>query len=97
MECAHLYEHNPHGRAASNNQHRFSVIVWCAVDGEQLTESYIFSQSVTSDTYANVLQHELRILFENIPLRIRRHVSYSMTQHPLISVASSRSIRTAIA
>ena len=40
---SHLWDHdNPHGTVKSYYEHRFSVNVWCAVTGDQLTGSYIF-------------------------------------------------------
>jgi len=69
---SHLWDHdNPHGTVESNYQHRFSVNVWCAVIGDQLTGPYIFPQRLTGDIYANCLQDELPALVGNVTLQIR--------------------------
>jgi hypothetical protein len=68
---SHLWDRsNPHGTVASNYQHCFSES--CGVIGDQLNGPYIFSQRLTGDIYANVLQHELSALLENIPLKTRQ-------------------------
>ena len=51
-------------------------VVWCGVFGDQLIGPYIFSQRLTRGIYANVLQDQLPVLLDSIPLQTRRQMSY---------------------
>ena len=74
---SHLWDRdNPHGFVESIYQHRFSINVWCGVNGDHLNGPYIFPQLLTGDTYAKVLQDELPALLKNVPLQTRRHMYY---------------------
>jgi hypothetical protein len=59
-----------HGSVESSSQQRFSLYVWCGVFGVEIIGPYIFLQNLTGDIYADVLQHELSALLENVPLQI---------------------------
>jgi len=64
---SHLWDHSkPHGTVAGNYQNGFSAM--CGVTGNQMIGLNVFPQRLTGDIYANVLQHELPALLENVPL-----------------------------
>jgi hypothetical protein len=73
----HLWDRdNPHGTVERNDQHSFSVNMWCGVIGDQLIGPYIFLKRLTGDIYPNFLQAELPALLENVSLQTRRQMYY---------------------
>jgi hypothetical protein len=74
----------------SNYGYHISVNKSCDVGGK-LNEPNTFPHGLTGDVYANILQHELSVLLEDVPLR-KRHQTYHY-QHVGTPLNSSRVIR----
>ena len=50
--------------------------MWCGDIDDQLTGPYIFQQRLAGNIYTHVLQDELPVLLENVPLQTRRQMYY---------------------
>lgn len=73
----HLWaKENPHGTLVGLSQHRFSVNVWCGIVDGYLVGPFVLEPRLSSPLYLNFLQEELPILLEDVPLQLRRNITF---------------------
>lgn len=53
-------------------QHWWSLNVWCGIIRDFVIDPYFLEETVTSNSYCNLLQNHLPVLLKNVPLNIRR-------------------------
>lgn len=62
---------NPHLFSESHKQVRWGVNVWCGIIDNFLVGPYFFEDNLNGNRYLNLLEKDLPILMENIPLQQR--------------------------
>lgn len=67
-------ETNPHWMREVDNQHRWTVNVWCGIVNGMIVGPHIFEGSLTGEMYVNFLRFDLPGLLENVPLLVRRNL-----------------------
>lgn len=64
----HWASENPHLKRESRHQVRFGFNVWCGILGRRLIGPIIFDNSLTSNTYLQLLQNDVEDILDNLPL-----------------------------
>ncbi|EFN64048.1 hypothetical protein EAG_09261, partial [Camponotus floridanus] len=90
MNSGHVNKHNMHYWAVENPhwmrsvpfQHRWSLNVWCGIIGDFVIGPYFFEETVTSESYCDLLQNHLPALLEDVPLHIRREMWFQQDGAP---------------
>lgn len=62
---------NPHWLQTIDNQHLWSVNMWCGLLGGKIIGSYFFEETLNGMRYAEFLRNDLVNLLENVPLATR--------------------------
>lgn len=65
---------NPHVLRYTHSQVKFSINCWAGIVGDCVIGPHFLPQRLNGVTYRNLLEHELPILMENVPLDIRRNL-----------------------
>lgn len=65
---------NPHVLRETHSQERFSVNCWAGIVGDYIIGPHFLPPRLNAETYLDLLEHELPILMEDIPLDIRRNL-----------------------
>lgn len=90
MNSGHVNKHNMHYWAVENPhwmrsvpfQHRWSLNVWCGIIGDFVIGPYFFEETVTSESYCDLLKNRLPALLEDVPLHIRREMWFQQDGAP---------------
>ncbi|EFN86004.1 hypothetical protein EAI_00037, partial [Harpegnathos saltator] len=61
---------NPHWQRSEELQRQWSVNVWAGIIGNHIIGPYLFQENLNEQNYLIVLQNQLPILSENVPLHI---------------------------
>jgi hypothetical protein len=72
----------PHAIVEINSQHRFSVNVWCSVIGSQLIGPAVLQSRLIGRAYVDLLQNELPLLLEEVPLAKRMCMVFQHVRAP---------------
>ena len=66
--------HNPNWVRPIDNQHRWSLVVWCGIVNGYLIGPYFFDGNVNGAAYLDFLQNELPELLTDVDLETRRRL-----------------------
>lgn len=65
---------NPHWLREVEHQRPWSVNVWCGIIGDKLIGPVFIEGTLNGEKYRNLLQDELPILLEDVPLEVRQNM-----------------------
>ncbi|OXU16263.1 hypothetical protein TSAR_012619, partial [Trichomalopsis sarcophagae] len=69
--CHYWSDENPHWLGRIDNQHRWSVMVWCGIINGYLIGPYFFEENVNGVNFLRLLREILPELLENVDLTTR--------------------------
>lgn len=75
-------DQNPHWMRQIDQQHRWSVNVWCGIINGQIIGPHFFEGSLTGVGYLDFLQNELPILLEDLDLGTRQQMWFQQDGAP---------------
>lgn len=64
-------ENNPHWMREVDNQHVWSLNVWCGILGLQIIGPHFFERTLNGEVYEDFLLNILQQLLEDVPLNVR--------------------------
>lgn len=73
---------NPHWLREIDNQHLWSLNVWCGIIGRQIIGPYFFDRNLTGPVYSFFLENSLPVLLEDVPLATRLMMWYQQDGCP---------------
>jgi hypothetical protein len=82
-------QENPHATVQTNFQTRFSVNVWSGMINDMLIGPVIIDDRMKGDSYLHLLQNDVPVQLEDVPLDTRRHM---YLQHDGAPVHSSKMV-----
>ncbi|EZA49521.1 hypothetical protein X777_12259, partial [Ooceraea biroi] len=71
--CHYWSDVNPYWHRQVNNQHRWSIVVWCGIVNGYVIGPYFFHQNVTGHSFLELLRDHLPTLLE-VGLETRRRM-----------------------
>lgn len=72
--CHYWAPVNPHWMRQIDNQHRWSLTVWCGIVNGYLIGPYFFDAIINSENYLQLLRDDLPLLLEDIDIDTRRRM-----------------------
>lgn len=72
--CHYWAPVNPHWMGQIDNQHRWSLTVWCGIINGYLIGPYFFDGMINGETYLQLLQNELPDLLQDVDIDTRRRM-----------------------
>lgn len=69
--CHFWSDENPHWFKFIDNQHRWSLMVWCGIVNGYLISPYFFEENVNRENFLSLLRDILPQLLENVDLATR--------------------------
>lgn len=69
--CHYWLDTNPHWHRQIDNQHRWSINVWCGIINGYLIGPYFFEENVNGENFLALLRDELPVLLEEVDLYTR--------------------------
>lgn len=80
--CHYYASVNPHWVREVDNQHVWSINVWCGIVGNHVIGPYFFDGHLNGDMYLAFLQNDLEDLMEDVPLNIRAALIFQQDGAP---------------
>ncbi|RLU20535.1 hypothetical protein DMN91_007145 [Ooceraea biroi] len=69
--CRYWSHDNPHWLREIDHQHIWKVNVWCGIIGNQVVGPVFFDENLNGARYAALIETQLPVLLENLPLQLR--------------------------
>lgn len=69
--CRYWSQVNPHWLTEIDHQHKWKINVWCGIIGSRIIDSIFFQETLNADRYSALIETDLPVLLETLPLRLR--------------------------
>ncbi|XP_011873739.1 PREDICTED: uncharacterized protein LOC105565277 [Vollenhovia emeryi] len=76
--CHYWSDVNPHWYRPMDNQHRWSLMVWCGIVNGHLVGPYFFEENVTGQSYLRLIRDNLPGLLEDVDFQTRQRMWFQL-------------------
>ncbi|XP_029675902.1 uncharacterized protein LOC115243229 [Formica exsecta] len=90
--CRHWSLVNPHRLREIDHQHVWKINVWCGIIGNRIIGPIFFEENLNADRYSALIETDLPVLLETLPLRLRLDMWFQQNGCPSHTSRVARTI-----